>query len=129
METVTFGQLAVRRSLFTTARPAVYVAPSGERYTLQEDIPRGHVTLKGRMIPDDKGTTIYEWFFDAACGKFKLWEAMLDNQAILKDAEVRCLDNCFALMVMQRPLPLNSVLAPFELLHVTEPCQLQRILA
>lgn len=78
---------------------AGYTAPSGEKYTLPEDIPEGHTTLKHKMIPNEKETTVFEWFFDAAAGKFKLWTALLHNTPIAPDAEAR------ALLVLARTLP------------------------
>lgn len=75
--------------LLTHALPADYTAPSGERYVLDTDIPKGHVTLTSAMIPSDKGTTVYDWMFDSKTAKWKLWESILDDTPPTADAEVR----------------------------------------
>lgn len=67
---------------------AAYQGPSGERYTGEEDIPPGHTTLKGEMLPSSKGATVYSSFYDVSAGKFKPWEAIMDTAAIPQAAEV-----------------------------------------
>lgn len=69
--------------------PADYESPSGEKYTLPEDIPVGHATLKAPMISNDKGNSVYDYFFDVKDAKFKLWETIMDSSPIPSDAEVR----------------------------------------
>jgi len=77
-----------------------YAGPSGEKYTLPEDIPEGHTTLQSPMVPDTDGTTIHDWLFDAAADKWVLWESRLDNSPIDK---ARCPSNTVS------PGPLPSV--------------------
>lgn len=90
-------QLPVYRDLIAAAvtwprgASAAYQGPSGERYTGEEDVPSGHVTLKGPMLPSDKGATVYSSFYDIEAGKFKAWEAIMDTTAIPQDAEVLAL--------------------------------------
>jgi len=67
---------------------AAYQSPSGEKYDSEEDIPPDHVTLKGAMLPSDKGATVYSSFLDVKDGKFKAWDSIMDTTAIPKDAEV-----------------------------------------
>jgi hypothetical protein len=72
----------------TSACDAAYESPSGEKYTLEEDIPLNHVTLKGPMIPRYKQSNVYDYFFDIKEGKFKLWDTIVDTSPIPDDVEV-----------------------------------------
>ena len=65
-----------------------YESPSGETYTLPEDIPIGHVTLKGPMTPKEKQNNVYDYFFDIKDCKFKLWDTLVDTSPISADVEV-----------------------------------------
>jgi hypothetical protein len=65
-----------------------YTSPTSEKYTLPEDIPAGHVALKGSMICNSEDTTIYDYFYDVMDGTFKSWEDKMGAVAIGDDAEV-----------------------------------------
>jgi hypothetical protein len=65
-----------------------YTSPSGEKY--DGDVPPGHTTLLGAMVPTDAThATVYDWHYDVATGKWRPWEAMLDDAPIPHDTEVR----------------------------------------
>lgn len=65
---------------------------------MPEDIPIGHVTLKGPMFPKDKQNNIYDYFFDVKDGKFKLWDIIVDTSPIPADVEV-LLNLCYHYMI------------------------------
>ncbi|GAX74205.1 hypothetical protein CEUSTIGMA_g1654.t1 [Chlamydomonas eustigma] len=66
-----------------------YVSPSGEKYTLPEDIPEGHVTLSSPFIPSDKGALVYDFVFEAGSDKWVSWFGMIDDSPIPSDAKFR----------------------------------------
>ena len=67
---------------------AGFTGPSGERYDTPEDTLPKHVRLRGHVMPSDGGATVYDSYFDAKSGGFKLWDSMLSNEPIPSDAEV-----------------------------------------
>lgn len=40
------------------------------------------------MIPKDKQSNVYDYFFDIKDGKFKLWDTLVDTSPIPADAKV-----------------------------------------
>ncbi|PNH03664.1 Dynein heavy chain 7, axonemal [Tetrabaena socialis] len=76
-----------------------YVAPSGERYILPDDIPAGHtrllnapmmpLTVPGTDQPSGSSYSVYDFFFDTAKDGWRLWTELIDTTPIPADAKFR----------------------------------------
>ncbi|KAG2436335.1 hypothetical protein HXX76_006644 [Chlamydomonas incerta] len=76
-----------------------YKSPSGEMYTMPEDIPEGHVKLKAAQMmpttipgsdpPPGGAYSVYDFFFDTAKDMWRPWTELIDTKPIPADAKFR----------------------------------------
>jgi len=59
-----------------------YTGPSGERYTLPEDIPEGHTTLQSSNAMMPAEGSMYDFFFDKTSATWKPWSTLVNTDPI-----------------------------------------------
>ncbi|KAF5830265.1 dynein heavy chain, N-terminal region 2-domain-containing protein [Dunaliella salina] len=66
-----------------------YVGPSGERYTLPEDIPEGHTTLQSSNAMMPAEGSLYDFFFDKTSATWKPWSTLVSTDPIPHETPFR----------------------------------------